>query len=912
VSKRLGLLIGNSVYRDNTLARLAAPDVDVGDLADVLLDPEVGGFDDVNVIVNVSAAIARRAISDFFSTKDREDLLLLYFSCHGVLDENGRLYFAFKDTERQLLRATSISATYITDEMNASRSQRQVLILDCCHSGAFARGSKGAAGGSVGTATAFEGNGYGRVVLTATDATQYAWEDDQVSGEPLNSLFTRYLVEGLQSGEADADKDGRITVDELYDYIYPRVLKQTPKQTPGKWSYKEQGEIVIASSPMRSSANEPTRANLEFDDELAQRLARLYTRGLSAYWVEEWDKAEEVFQAINEIQPDYQDTALKLSEVKRQKKLKELYQHALAASDAKDWNAAIEALQSIDGEVKGYKDVDARLAEARKQKSLADLYAQAQQLYQAGQWQAVVNVFANIVAIENDYPDPANLWTQAQRELEAEKRQKELEGRYNQALRAMEASQWQAAREHLLAVQAAEPGFGETGRLLARVEEQLARQHPAASPEQPDLRGEEARDEGQQASPRTRAMPFANTARSVESLLKRIRDLELTRDLLNPEKRQAAAGSEGLSLLTDRSLWLIFILAVGWFLAGTIYIWQGQSLVDQGQTDLVWLIRFFVFGVLAGLVFWFILRQVPLKINWRLGLLIIAGWTLGSLMVNFLGSNSSGLAEVVFIYLLEGLFGGLAVGWVLHQTLPSRTIGQFWRIVMGCALSLAVSGAIIVISGHGLIEHYGDTQGAAYALCLGSGIAGLLVASVVISLLVDPNRRVVRWSTVLLGVAGFFLGELAANLIAPSSYLYDDSIFLHLACIGAIGTAFIGLPSRNPRRILLLSALGLIGLPLGHWLGVKQFGQNDVLVIICWGAGIGLALGLSTRSQPGAYLLTLFGLVSTAITFGIVVLSYRSSLDPLIYALVSGAAGGVLALGWSFLGGDITAPRTAQ
>ena len=248
MSKRLALLVGNSVYRDNTLARLTAPDVDVGDFADVLLDPEVGGFDDVNVIVNVSAAIARRAISDFFSSKDREDLLLLYFSCHGVLDENGRLYLAFKDTERQLLRATSISAAYITDEMNASRSQRQVLILDCCHSGAFARGAKGATGASVGTAAAFEGTGFGRVVLTATDATQYAWEDDQVSGQAINSLFTRYMVQGLQSGDADTNKDGRITVDELFDYIYTLVVKQTPKQTPGKWSYKEQGEIVIASN----------------------------------------------------------------------------------------------------------------------------------------------------------------------------------------------------------------------------------------------------------------------------------------------------------------------------------------------------------------------------------------------------------------------------------------------------------------------------------------------------------------------------------------------------------------------------------------------------------------------------------------------------------------------------------------
>ena len=33
---KLALIIGNSVYRDETLARLKAPDADVGALADVL------------------------------------------------------------------------------------------------------------------------------------------------------------------------------------------------------------------------------------------------------------------------------------------------------------------------------------------------------------------------------------------------------------------------------------------------------------------------------------------------------------------------------------------------------------------------------------------------------------------------------------------------------------------------------------------------------------------------------------------------------------------------------------------------------------------------------------------------------------------------------------------------------------
>ncbi|HEY5669562.1 MAG TPA: caspase family protein, partial [Anaerolineales bacterium] len=143
MGQRLALIIGNSAYLDGALSRLLTPDADVGALGEILLDPELGGFDDVNVLVNMSSHIIRRSIASFFSKKAREDLLLLYFSGHGVLDDQGHLYLAVRDTDSKLLRGTAISASYITDEMNNSRSQRQLLILDCCHSGAFARGTKG-------------------------------------------------------------------------------------------------------------------------------------------------------------------------------------------------------------------------------------------------------------------------------------------------------------------------------------------------------------------------------------------------------------------------------------------------------------------------------------------------------------------------------------------------------------------------------------------------------------------------------------------------------------------------------------------------------------------------------------------------------------------------------------------------
>jgi hypothetical protein len=249
MSRKLALIIGNSEYQDPTLARLVTPNEDVNDLAEVLRAPEIGEFDEVTTLVNEPSANIRLEVESFFAEKKPDDLLVLYFSGHGVRDDQGQLYLAVKDTRHNRLRATAIPATFITDGMDHSRSRRQVLILDCCHSGAFAQGAKGAPGASVGTASAFEGTGYGRVVLTATDSTQYAWEGDEVIGEAENSVFTHYLIEGLRTGAADMDADGRITLDELYDYVYEQVVNKTPKQTPGKSSYKQQGEFVIARNP---------------------------------------------------------------------------------------------------------------------------------------------------------------------------------------------------------------------------------------------------------------------------------------------------------------------------------------------------------------------------------------------------------------------------------------------------------------------------------------------------------------------------------------------------------------------------------------------------------------------------------------------------------------------------------------
>jgi uncharacterized caspase-like protein len=251
---KYALIIGNNKYDDPKLAQLKTPAADSQALAKVLDDKKIGGFDVVIPLINQYETKARRAISEFLTDKKPDDLVLLYFSGHGILDDRGRLYLALKDTQFNLLKATSISSSFIADEMDSCRSRRQILILDCCHSGAFARGAKGEQKAI--TETTFEGSGFGRVVLTASDSTQYALEGDQVLKLTEFSLFTHFLLDGLQTGQADINNDGQISLDEWYDYTYGRVISETPRQVPHKWSYNQQGDVVIApqSLPAKESS----------------------------------------------------------------------------------------------------------------------------------------------------------------------------------------------------------------------------------------------------------------------------------------------------------------------------------------------------------------------------------------------------------------------------------------------------------------------------------------------------------------------------------------------------------------------------------------------------------------------------------------------------------------------------------
>jgi sugar lactone lactonase YvrE len=269
MGRRLALLIATYQYQDSGLRQLTAPAHDAEELAAVLRDPQIAGFE-VTTLVNEPHYRVGEAIGDFYRDRRRDDLTLLYFTGHGLKDDEGRLYLAMTNTRRDGLLFTGLAAEQIDRAMEGCHSRQKVLILDCCYSGAFPEGKIAKADTAVHTLERFQGRG--RTVLTASDATQYSFEGNQAHGQAAQSVFTRHLVAGLRDGSADLDSDGDITIDELYGYVHDRVVQETPGQRPKKQD-NVQGRTIIATN---INWTLPTHLRHAIDSPIAtERLAAL-------------------------------------------------------------------------------------------------------------------------------------------------------------------------------------------------------------------------------------------------------------------------------------------------------------------------------------------------------------------------------------------------------------------------------------------------------------------------------------------------------------------------------------------------------------------------------------------------------------------------------------------------------------
>ena len=177
------------------------------------------------------------------------DQILVYFSGHGVRDNEGKMYLVPIDCDPANLAATGYPRDWLREQIAASAAGSKLLVLDACHAGS----EKGRTPSTPlpGDALGAAFKGLEKVVTLASstgDQKSQIWDDKR------QSLFSYWLNQGLR-GSADKDGDGNVDIDELYEFTNRAVMHdaeivgnrpQTPVRIVG--SGVEGVPVVLRSS----------------------------------------------------------------------------------------------------------------------------------------------------------------------------------------------------------------------------------------------------------------------------------------------------------------------------------------------------------------------------------------------------------------------------------------------------------------------------------------------------------------------------------------------------------------------------------------------------------------------------------------------------------------------------------------
>ena len=157
-----------------------------------------------------------KRIEEWIAAIEPGEDAVLFFSGHGFLGSDGKLYLAAINVDPKAPAQGGIPVEWLREKLETCPAARKLLVLDACHAG----NAKGDGVGSVSSkAIAVEFAGAKRMTTLAScegEEHSYLW--------PLKkqSLFTYWLVEGLQ-GHADKDSNGEIAFDELSEFVVTNV-----------------------------------------------------------------------------------------------------------------------------------------------------------------------------------------------------------------------------------------------------------------------------------------------------------------------------------------------------------------------------------------------------------------------------------------------------------------------------------------------------------------------------------------------------------------------------------------------------------------------------------------------------------------------------------------------------------------
>jgi hypothetical protein len=170
------------------------------------------------------------------------------------------------------LPPTGISTEYLAEQIEQSPARQIVILMDCSFAGRF-------------QTSLFTHGSDDRVVILTTGSTRMGHD------EPPG--FADIFFDGLQSGRADRDNDGVITVREAFDYAVSGLRDANVDQAP-QLRTGGTGDVILCRAPAGPNAPPPPKRRVFIsyvreDSEAIDRLAHALRGSGFDVWLDRTD-----------------------------------------------------------------------------------------------------------------------------------------------------------------------------------------------------------------------------------------------------------------------------------------------------------------------------------------------------------------------------------------------------------------------------------------------------------------------------------------------------------------------------------------------------------------------------------------------------------------------------------------------
>lgn len=253
IGDKWAVVIGIGRFADPQVPALKYADKDARDFYDYLIDPKAGNFqkDHVKLLLNDQATKVNimDMLGDSFlpHAANPDDLVVIYFSTHGSpagADIRGVNYAVAYDSQLRRLFATGLEMRQLFRIVKERvHTNRLLLVLDTCYSGAGAESHKGLMRTNVDSQGLAQG--IGSLIISSSSPEQKSWESDELR----NGYFTKYLIDALK------EKPQNATIDQAFNNMKQKVQASVLKdkgeiQTPVMSGSFSGPKLVLGSTPV--------------------------------------------------------------------------------------------------------------------------------------------------------------------------------------------------------------------------------------------------------------------------------------------------------------------------------------------------------------------------------------------------------------------------------------------------------------------------------------------------------------------------------------------------------------------------------------------------------------------------------------------------------------------------------------